>query len=856
MFKLKLCAVSISFALLTACEGDTLADLNKESENEQLIPSSKIVYSPADGQLSVPNDLLFNGTTDGTLNLPVVDASDYTDPTVAMSGLDGWSYQQPFLIEFELESRVESLNMASVEQAGSIRLFEAVMGASTDSAHPECAEVTQGLACKVLSELTFGVDFVTKLAANNQIAVVPLKPLNSDSHYLIAVTNQLSDSEGRAVKMSDTYRSVRQDLASMPLATDAQRSLQAIVNSFEATLNQAGVDKNSLILTAAMTTQSAPALAVLKQLLVQNPAQMPVVSTPNQVEVMGQGITARDALNIGSASCPDMLALAQSGQASAEQMAGIAQAMPFCISQLYSANITLPYYSGVATVDNPTGATGNNAWWQANCDSGATLQGAVAGGMTLPAAAQSDNDAFCMNFGLRDLGLDTERHITQYNPIPKVKTYNQIDVQITVPDPVYLTATGAQITQMPESGWPVIIMQHGIGSNKENMLALTGALGFAGFATVSIDMTLHGSRGFDLDQDGNYEIQSNPDSVTAFMNLENARATRDNIKQSVADLLGLRIGLSNLSTTNFNSQKLDNSNVYFIGHSLGGIVGADFIALTNTALNPAIDPLFKVNASVFANSSGGIASFLLASNSFGNFIKGNILLASFKPFLVFLAQNQQNIALLLADQTAYTEAKTNFLNSANLGESDLTLFNLAEGYFIYLIQNGANVQSLTASDHLAHFVPYFSSLNLSQQSSISAQINQFAFAMQTVIDSADPNQYTSMLNQTNTPILMTEIWGNGTASTWDQTIPPMVSGAPLSGTEALASQLNLSKVNTTTTDPMSVSGLVRFNAGGHSSLLSPSSSAAVTKEMQQMIATYFASSATVIKIDNSSVISD
>ncbi|WAJ71476.1 VolA/Pla-1 family phospholipase [Catenovulum adriaticum] len=855
MHKRNLCAISVGLVLLAGCDGDTLSDINKASEGQTVIPSSKIVYSPADGELSIPNDLLFSETQDGTLNLPVDDASDFTDPIVAVSSLDGWSYQQPFLIEVELDSRVNSLNEASIAQAGAVRLFESVMGGDNDANHPECKNVPQGQACKVLAELTFGVDFVTSLSGQNQIAVIPLKPLKLNANYLISVSNQITDSENNAVAMSSTYKSVRQDLNTQPLATDAQKSLQAVINSFETALAEFGVDKQNLILTAAMTTQSAPSLSVIKSLLVQNPQTMPVITQPQPVEVNGQQLTTKDVLLPQAATCPDMLALAQSGLASDEQIASINQALPFCINKMYQASISLPYYSGVATAENKFGATGDNAWWQARCDSGATLQGAIMQGQTLPTQAQSENDQVCMSFGLRDLGLDSDRHITQYNPVPKMKAMDQLDVQITVPDPVYLTATSATVTQMPEAGWPVVIMQHGIGSKKEDMLALTGALGQAGFATVSIDMTLHGSRGFDTDDDGNLDVQANPESVTAFMNLENARATRDNLKQGVADLLGLRVGLANLSQTEFSSQKLNNQQVYFIGHSLGGIVGVNFTTLANTELAPSADPLFDIKASVFANAAGGIANFLLDSNSFGNFIKGNIVLSNYQPFLTYLAENQINIAELLADETIYASTKTNFIAQAELDSSELGLFELAEGYFLHLVQNGVNVQALGAQEHLANYPVYLQSLSVTKQATLNSLVNQFAFAMQTVIDSADPNHYAVGLQQTQTPVLITEIWGDGTPATWDETIPPKASGSPIAGTEGLAQILALPSVTESIMQTEAISGIVRFNAGSHSSLLSPEKNAAVTKEMQLIIAKYFASEGQAILLEDTSVIS-
>ncbi|MGS0726933.1 VolA/Pla-1 family phospholipase, partial [Shewanella sp. 0m-11] len=67
--------VAITSALgLTACSEDTYDEL--VDKTEPLVPQSVMVFDPADGQLPLPNDLLFNGTMDGTINIPKSDDPD------------------------------------------------------------------------------------------------------------------------------------------------------------------------------------------------------------------------------------------------------------------------------------------------------------------------------------------------------------------------------------------------------------------------------------------------------------------------------------------------------------------------------------------------------------------------------------------------------------------------------------------------------------------------------------------------------------------------------------------------------------------------------------------------------------
>ncbi len=432
---------------------------------------------------------------------------------------------------------------------------------------------------------------------------------------------------------------------------------------------------------------------------------------------------------------------------------------------------------------------------------------------------------------MRDLGLDTERNITQYNPVPAVKSLVNTNLQVTVPDAAYVSIFNQTNVEMPTAGWPVVILQHGITSRKEDMLALTAALSKAGFATVAMDMVLHGSRGFDVTGDGNADVVANDEKgATAYMNLQNARAMRDNMRQSIVDLLRLRAAIASLAGQEFDGQMLDVSNVSFVGHSLGGIVGASFTAIANTGFatlgseqlaQAGADALFTIKAGVFANASGGVANFLLDSGAFGRFIKGSVLLA-------------------------------------NLSSDNASLAALAQGYATYLAQNGADLQALTAADHNQYFDGYLAVLasnNPAGVVAINSVISQYGFAVQTMLDEGDPNRYASWLAASATPVLITEIYGDGQdPTTWDQVIPPFASASPTSGTEQFARLLGISAITADVEGDTPTSGLIRYNTGGHSSLLDPSVSGAVTTEMQTSVATFLLSGGTRIDINEDSTV--
>ena len=122
-------SVAVAIALgLAGCGGETLDDIKQETGSNTVKPFSRVVFDPAAAtpRLSVPNDLLFQGTIDGTLTTDAAAAPDYTNPQVALGALDGWSTQNPFTIAIDVAAGA-TLVASSVQQPGAVRIFEMVM---------------------------------------------------------------------------------------------------------------------------------------------------------------------------------------------------------------------------------------------------------------------------------------------------------------------------------------------------------------------------------------------------------------------------------------------------------------------------------------------------------------------------------------------------------------------------------------------------------------------------------------------------------------------------------------------------------------------------------------------------------
>ncbi|WP_100657183.1 VolA/Pla-1 family phospholipase [Alteromonas flava] len=863
---------SIAMALgLAGCGGgETIADIEAEVPVEQ--PQSRIVFDPGAGELNIPNDLLMLPGSDGffdyTLNIPVADPTNFGDPQNALNVLDGWATSHPFVINVETPDGVA---LDETTLSAGVHIFEATLG--LDQSDPDCAAIrVPSAGCKVGDKLVFGQDFVMSLSGPNTINVVPLNPLKAGSGHVLVMTNALKDTTGKSVAGSTTWELVAQDPNVLPLSSPSQLSLQNLINSHILALSSVGFSRDEITYVSAFTTQSTlSTMETLKQVMIAEFAARAQAGDPaagealpaivvtdatgpqNVMETLGlvSAQAVAGAVQLGISQLPPeaapLIPLIEATDFSALQTCNglfgtvggqlapvwgavndfavavstgiLQQAGPFCAATRMEGTISLPYYSALPSAENPFAPI--NEFWEAACDSGIVLAGAPQ--EVLAAATPGPNAAFCQQVGLADLRingqkLDPARNITKFNPVPQPKGSNMgdevLDVQITIPNPALATALGFPI-EKPEAGWPVVILAHGITSKKEDMLAITGALSLAGYATVAIDQPLHGSRGFDLSEFGipallnttNDDEAYPGNSATVYMNLASLPTARDNLRQSVSDLLGLRLGLNAFVDTSASQiGDINAFDVSVMGVSLGAITGGNFAAIANTSLgNPLIDNFFAIQAASLESPGGGLAGFLLESGAFGGLIRGLLLSQSSPEF--------QGLLMQLYGTTDVSEAQLTAAVSAFEG-----------------------------------------ALTPEQAASVNAVFAQFAFAAQTVLDAADPITYGARLGS-NTPVHMMSVVGDGGDNLPDQVIP-ISTALPLAGQIPLARQIGLEQVVSTITSTEPLSGHVWFNEGAHASSLNPASSPAVTTEMQRQVAGFIASKARLLPITNEAVIAN
>ncbi|HHW4403707.1 TPA: VolA/Pla-1 family phospholipase [Aeromonas hydrophila] len=801
--KKKLIYAAVVSAMLAGCGGSDDNKGDTSSYLDYLLTGSNAVRPSA----------LAARASDGTLKFST-ETADLSNPVSAMSTLDGWSTTQAIQIVPVTSSGIQVQAPAAAEFAASVAPLY-LLELSFDSA----ALRPNG----VKKVLTYGVDFVVAASAG-KLNLVPLKPLNPSSYYMIVATDSLKDSSGNAVKAGNDYGNYKNNVGS----NAQEQTINGLIALQEGLFKAAtGVSTDHVIFSDWFGTQSgADVLVAVKG------AAASVLKSPT---LDAAALWKQDAK--GNTSLPGTYTLAVTGSNAfltqlddeqflpQEQKDALATAFgpgaplnPIAqATKVYTGIVKLPYFLSSPATAGSWDQAKTQSWHGAipslyaianalKAGDSEVIAGLVGAGVD-PALlatliADPTRQAELLAEASKLIGvtltsggkpLDAEQNIGRFNPLPKLEEVQSVPMRVFAKDALNT------ITD-------VIIYQHGVTSVKENAYALALGQIYAGMqagkkvALVVIDHPLHGERGFALS--GSMATVTTSENPTPYLNLSYLTVARDNLKQSVADLLGLRlaVGLANAK----GALGVAGIKVHFLGHSLGAISGTNLLAVANQPIgNAQADALFKFDTGGLAMPGGGIAPLLLNSPTFGPTIKMGVLTSG--------------SAELKAGFTAYAP----------------------------------NCKTAVPTCFVNEFLP---SLSSTQQAAAASTLQSYSFAAQSVLDSADPINLGRSI-QSSFPLFATEIVGDGALSLSDQVIPNSIASAPLGGTEPLFKVLALQPLTAT---GAASHNAARFVAGGHSSLLAPDEnfdpSGDVTTEMQSQFASFFMSGGTAVKVTNGSLL--
>ncbi|MCH8227702.1 MAG: lipase [Proteobacteria bacterium] len=523
-------------------------------------------FDPSNRVFPLPWNVLFLGTTDFTLNLPVDDPNNFGDPLVALNAIDGFSTTEKWVTTFS--ATPNALDPASIIPGQSVRMFEVstVFG-------------TIVTVSGIVRELTPGVEYVTTVVNGNVLAIIPLTPLREMTTYMAVLTNDINDTAGNDATPDTTYfLSQRQtswvdengnSTYSLIDAATAQtlEGLRQITLSQEAAAESAGIPKEDIILSWTAQTESiTPVLKSLRS--IARPAPTTV------------GPTGLNTAAVGG----------------------------FGIADLYAGIITLPYYLGVPSASNPIAPLTD--FWTAT-----------------PGAYVPPFDAFGLDPTSTHVTVANPFPVvTDMQTVPLLMTVPNQASGHTKPAagwPVVIFGHGlggsrAHMLAVADTaaaiGYVVIAIDfplHGIVPALDPALAPL-YIGNTPFAAVANERT------FDVDYIDNATGAPGPDGITDpsgthTINLSSMLTSRDNSRQGQADLSVLAVTIPSISYDGDLLPDLDGSTIQYAALSMGSIQGTPFVAVEPTVTNAFLSvPM------------GGLARGLEASATFGPAIRAGL----------------------------------------------------------------------------------------------------------------------------------------------------------------------------------------------------------------------------------------
>ncbi|WP_104028563.1 VolA/Pla-1 family phospholipase [Vibrio jasicida] len=762
-FKLSLLCSAI---LLAGCGDNTSSSGTSdtptfEPEVQALLDrntSISFTLQGADADVPAPSYLLMD-STDGTLGLPTGGDDALTNPLAAMNTMDGWSTSMPIVLNFNGDGFADGLVTSGISV---IKINQRL----TD---------WDGASNPIEKVLTLGTDYVVQ-ASGNSLYIQFMNSLDESGEYIFAVTQAIQDVNGNPIGTSGSYATGK--TKEIVYETGDLASVQAATTAVEGIFGLASVNPADIVYSSWFSTQSVgDTLAAVKGVTATGFATgANTLNTVYKNDANEGAIDLSTAYTLTMGTTQDFITALDADEDFNKYVSDL-DAAKTAIKGLYAgANVAVNVTQGVAKLPHylEKGADWNMQPMVSAMPSLAKVSAALADEgeqanmvQQLSTGVFADDPVDITKLAtdpteqLKLVGstlyltdgtqLDSDRIITRYSPVPEVKSLEDVE---------FLLFT-------PQTGTPtdVVIYQHGITSAKENAYSFAFNMVKAGVAVIAIDLPIHGTRSLDDQRSANAD-------VLAYLNLSNLAVARDNLRQSVLDVLGLRASLvvsaqagllASSPLQGFNP--MTGSKVKMLGHSLGGIVGTSAVAAANNTLgSPTADALYTFSGASIQNAGGQIGNLLLGSSNFGPQIKHNLAYAA---------------------STDYAD----YADASCTGKSDKECYEFFEA--------NASAEDLAK---------------------LNAGFSSFIYAAQTTLDTVDPFTNASDLvssGSLSTPFFMTEVDG-------DDTVPNNVANAPFAGTEPLAAKLGLTTVNSANTAVSPSSSFVQFNATAtHSTFASP-----------------------------------
>lgn len=320
-------------------------DASETDAQNNYSPALAPLFDPANGIIPSTNDLLFRGSTDGTLNIPTTNLPAAQLPLYeALNSLDGFGLTAPITANFS-----NVMDASSVKIGSSVYVYAVKKDAST------------GAVLSIESELTAAEVFATTTADGKTLVLLPLKPLKESTSYMVVLTNSIKDKAGKTASSSSTYLLAKatQSLANTPYA--ALESLRQLIGTQEAAAVGKGVAKARIILSWTFTTQSvSPVLqAVTAQAKAGKMIMSPALGT---TQTFSTALRGKANVHAGTLTVPYYLN-AKAPLTSYWQGAGASHLTRFNPTPKVKSKQTIPVLMTVPNANSLAGATPPATGW-------------------------------------------------------------------------------------------------------------------------------------------------------------------------------------------------------------------------------------------------------------------------------------------------------------------------------------------------------------------------------------------------------------------------------------------------------------------------------------------------------------
>lgn len=518
-FKTLLITATTTALLLSGCNDDRSTDLQDSLVGNTV--DDKIagyaIFNPDEGLIPYPNNILFapnsSGTDDydygQTLNIPYEETDSDANVKRQLNTLTGFSTTSPITAPI-----TGALDPATIP--GGVQLYKVDINASS------------GAVTGIDTTLQFGVDYIAT-QSGSKLAVVPLNPLDSLSNYMVVMTSDLKDTQGRV------------------LSPDIATALTLSPNPVEP--------------SSSLDAETAAALEAIRQ---GNMAMLVTLGlTPganNVVQIWNfrtQMIGAVQA-NIAAAATNDSnLSLGDTHMTTKVlfSLLGMDTTLMAGNAEIYDGNISgMPQYMPQASQTNPLPV------FQGEFTYSVPFTPVVEANVTIPVVATVPNSSECTMPTAGWPVVIYQHGITR--------------------DRTDLFVYGETLASACYAGIAIDLPLHGVTETNTSINP---------FYKTGIERTFDLDMATEMWIDGygwaitGYSPDGNIDSTGAhYMNLANIITTRDNLQQTTSDLLQLQNAIASASGITFDPDRIS-----FLSHSLGNMASIGFLNHT-TALKSAV----------------------------------------------------------------------------------------------------------------------------------------------------------------------------------------------------------------------------------------------------------------------------